>query len=43
MSAPGFYQSDYEEVQRVMNELAQVQAGLEAAFERWDELEGGRG
>jgi ATP-binding cassette subfamily F protein uup len=43
MSAPGFYQSGYEEVQRVMNELAQVQAGLEAAFERWDELEGGRG
>jgi len=40
MSAPGFYQSDYEEVQRVMRELAQIQAQLEAAFERWNALEG---
>jgi ATP-binding cassette subfamily F protein uup len=39
MSAPGFYQSDYEAVQRVMSELTQVQGQLEAAFTRWDELE----
>jgi len=40
MSAPGFYQSDYEEVQRVTRELAQIQAQLERAFERWNALEG---
>jgi ATP-binding cassette subfamily F protein uup len=39
MSAPGFFQSDHEQVQRVSNELAQVQAQLKLAFERWDELE----
>jgi ATP-binding cassette subfamily F protein uup len=39
MSAPGFYQSDHEEVQRVLDELTQVQGQLEAAFERWDALE----
>jgi ATP-binding cassette subfamily F protein uup len=39
MSAPGFYQSDHEEVQRVLGELTQVQGQLEAAFERWDALE----
>ena len=41
MSAPGFYQSNYEEVQRAMRELTQVQDQLEVAFARWDELEGG--
>ena len=40
ISEPGFYQSDNETVQRVNQELAEVQAQLEAAFSRWDELEG---
>jgi len=40
MSAPGFFQSDHEQVQRVSRELADVQGQLEAAFNRWDELEG---
>ena len=39
MSIPGFYQSDHEKVQRVMCELSEVQARLETAFNRWDELE----
>ena len=39
MSTPDFYQSDHEKVQRVMCELAEVQARLETAFNRWDELE----
>ena len=39
MSARGFYQSDYEQVQGVTRELAEVQANLDAAYERWDELE----
>jgi len=40
MSAPGFFQSDHEQVQRISKELADVQGKLEAAFNRWDELEG---
>jgi ATP-binding cassette subfamily F protein uup len=39
MSEPGFYQSDHEKVQRVSQELAEVQAQLETAFMRWGELE----
>jgi ATP-binding cassette subfamily F protein uup len=39
MSAPGFYQSDHEKVQLVSQKLAEVQGQLEAAFERWSELE----
>jgi ATP-binding cassette subfamily F protein uup len=39
MSAPGFYHSDYEKVQLVSQKLAEVQGQLEAAFERWSELE----
>jgi len=39
MSAPGFFQSDHEQVQRVSRELADVQGKLAAAFKRWDELE----
>lgn len=39
MSVPGFYQSDHQQVQRVSQELAKVQAQLEAAFNRWAELE----
>ena len=40
MSAPGFYQSDHQQVQQVSQELAKVQGQLEAAFNRWAELEG---
>jgi len=39
MSAPGFYESDHEQVQRLSQELAEIQRQLEAIFERWDELE----
>jgi ATP-binding cassette subfamily F protein uup len=39
MSAPGFYQSGHAEIQRVTTELASVHAGLEKAFNRWNELE----
>lgn len=39
MSAPGFFQGDHEQAQRVSRELADVQGQLEAAFNRWDELE----
>ena len=39
MSAPGFFQSDHEQVQRTSRELADVQGQLEAAFSRWDKLE----
>jgi len=41
LSEPGFYQSDHEIVQRVTRELAEVQAQLETAFDRWGELESG--
>ena len=41
LSEPGFYQSDHEQVQRVTRELAEVQAQLEVAFDRWGELESG--
>jgi ATP-binding cassette subfamily F protein uup len=39
LSEPGFYQSDHEIVKKVTGELKQLQAQLEAAYERWDELE----
>jgi len=39
ISAPGFYQSEQDEVRKVLQELASVQAQLEAAFDRWSELE----
>jgi hypothetical protein len=39
MSEPGFYQSDQVEIQRIAKELAEVEQKLEAAFERWSELE----
>lgn len=42
MSEPGFYQSDKETIQQVSVELAEVQAMLETAFSRWDELEDSR-
>ncbi|MGA9573890.1 MAG: ATP-binding cassette domain-containing protein [Lysobacterales bacterium] len=39
ISEPGFYQSDREKIQKVMQELEQVQGQLETAFTRWSELE----
>ena len=39
ISEPGFYQSDRETIRLVMQELAQVQEQLDAAFNRWSELE----
>jgi ATP-binding cassette subfamily F protein uup len=41
LTAPGFYQSLPEEIQRVTRELADVQRELEAAFARWNRLESG--
>jgi ATP-binding cassette subfamily F protein uup len=41
VSDPAFYQQDHLEVERVLAELASVQAELEAAFERWTTLEDG--
>jgi ATP-binding cassette subfamily F protein uup len=39
MSEPGFYQSEGEKIRQVTQELAQIQAQMEAAFSRWAELE----
>jgi ATP-binding cassette subfamily F protein uup len=39
MAAPGFYQSDYEQVQIVTQKLTEVQQKLEQAYDRWSELE----
>ena len=39
MSAPGFYQSDYEQIQLVGQKLAEVQQQLEQAYARWSTLE----
>ena len=39
MSAPGFYQSDYEQIQLVGQKLAEVQHQLEQAYARWSTLE----
>ena len=39
MAAPGFYQSDYEQVQTATRKLAEVQKKLEQAYDRWSELE----
>jgi ATP-binding cassette subfamily F protein uup len=41
MSAAGFYQSGYQEIQQVTNELANLQTELEKAYARWDALEAG--
>lgn len=40
VSDPDFYQGDHGEVEKVLAELATVQAELETAFERWSQLEG---
>jgi len=39
VSQPGFYQGDYEAVQETNRQLAEAQQQLEAAFQRWSELE----
>ena len=39
MSNADFYQREHTEVQSVLDEVAKVQAELEAALERWTELE----
>lgn len=39
MSAPGFYKTERENIQRVMRELEQVQQQMDVAFNRWSELE----
>jgi ATP-binding cassette subfamily F protein uup len=41
LADPGFYQSPPAEVQRVTEELAEVQHRLEGVFERWSQLESG--
>jgi len=41
MTAPDFYQSDYQAIQQVTKELASLQAELEKAYARWDALESG--
>ena len=41
MSEPGFYQSDAEEIRRVTIELKELMAELDAAYQRWEELESG--
>ena len=39
MSEPEFYQQDHSRIKDVSDQLEAVQAELEAAFERWAELE----
>ena len=38
VSEPGFYEQDRELTTEVLEELAQLQQALEAAYERWDDL-----
>ncbi len=42
LSEPGFYQSEPQEIQRVTQQMADLQSELEAAYSRWDELEARR-
>ncbi|HMB60522.1 MAG TPA: ATP-binding cassette domain-containing protein [Xanthomonadales bacterium] len=39
LAEPGFYQSGFEDVQKVTDALSGAQARLETAFSRWSELE----
>ncbi|NNE05978.1 MAG: ATP-binding cassette domain-containing protein [Xanthomonadales bacterium] len=39
MAEPGFYESEFETVQQKSQQLAAIQAELESAYARWDELE----
>ncbi|MFC1695470.1 ATP-binding cassette domain-containing protein [Pseudomonadota bacterium] len=40
ISAPGFYQQDKEATEPVLESLADTRSSLEAAYARWQELEG---
>ena len=40
ISAPGFYEQDHAVTSATLEELAEVQVNLEAAFARWEELGG---
>jgi ATP-binding cassette subfamily F protein uup len=40
ISAPGFYQQDKEVTEPVLESLADTRSSLEAAYARWQELEG---
>lgn len=39
IAEPGFYQGDHKETEAVLSELTEVQANLERAYGRWEELE----
>ncbi len=39
MAAPGFFQEDPETVRQTTERHAALQAELESAYARWDELE----
>ncbi len=41
MSDPTFFKTDFDEVQRVTQELGEVEQQLETAFTRWNELDSG--
>ncbi len=40
MSAPGFYQQDHAKTQAIIDQVASTRSELEAAYGRWEELEG---
>ena len=40
MSDPLFFKKDKKEITRIRNRLAQVEADIQAAYRRWEELEG---
>jgi ATP-binding cassette subfamily F protein uup len=42
MAEPGFFERDYSIVEKATLELAELNANLGKAFERWDELEAER-
>jgi ABC transport system ATP-binding/permease protein len=42
LSKPDFYQSPPEEIHRATEELGDIILRLEAAYERWDQLEAAR-
>jgi flagellar motility protein MotE (MotC chaperone) len=40
MADPAFYQQEKDEIAAVNERIAEIPKKLEAAFERWEELEG---
>ena len=40
MSAPGFYQQDHAKTQAIIEQVASTRSELDAAYGRWEELEG---